>query len=181
MLVGIIVFMNTSYFLPLHSSVETCWPSQCHQQNTHTYILVKQQHPTHPRLHLEKSTARFHTDPLRRWTHIPGPEDKKNATLTDSPSIRIQAKRKNTYSILLHAAKVYLYKEKESAQIFRVKEWKCESLGPVQLCDPVDHSPPRASLHGILQARILEWVVIPFFKGSSWPREQTQVSCTAGR
>ena len=34
---------------------------------------------------------------------------------------------------------------------------------------------------GILQARILEWVAIPFSGGYSWPRDQTQVSCTAGR
>ena len=38
-------------------------------------------------------------------------------------------------------------------------------------------SPPGSSLHGILQARILEWVAISFFKGSSWPRDWTCVSC----
>ena len=42
-------------------------------------------------------------------------------------------------------------------------------------------SPPGSSIHGILQARILEWVAIPFFRGSSQPRDWTQVSCTAGR
>ena len=35
------------------------------------------------------------------------------------------------------------------------------------LCDPIDCSPPGSSIHGILQARILEWIVIPFSKGSS--------------
>ena len=49
------------------------------------------------------------------------------------------------------------------------------------LCDPMDCSPPGSSVHGILQARILEWVIIPFSKGSSRPRDQTQVSCIAGR
>jgi len=49
------------------------------------------------------------------------------------------------------------------------------------LCDPMDRSPPGSSVHGILQARILEWTAIPFSRGSSWPRNQTQVSCTAGR
>ena len=44
------------------------------------------------------------------------------------------------------------------------------------LCDPVDCSPPGSSVHGILQARILEWVVIPLSKGSSQPRDRTQVS-----
>ena len=41
--------------------------------------------------------------------------------------------------------------------------------------------PPGFSVHGILQARILEWVAIPFSRGSYQPRDQTQVSCTAGR
>ena len=43
------------------------------------------------------------------------------------------------------------------------------------------YSPPGSSLHGILQARILEWVVIPLSRGSSQPRDQTWVSCVAGR
>ena len=42
-------------------------------------------------------------------------------------------------------------------------------------------SPPGSSVHGILQARILEWVAISFSRGSSQPRDQTQVSRTAGR
>ena len=37
------------------------------------------------------------------------------------------------------------------------------------------------TVHGILQARILEWVAIPFSRGSSQPRDQTQVSCISGR
>ena len=46
---------------------------------------------------------------------------------------------------------------------------------------PVDCSPPSSSVHGILQARILEWVAISFSSGSSRPRDQTQVSHIAGR
>ena len=49
------------------------------------------------------------------------------------------------------------------------------------LCDPVDCSPPGSSVHGILQARILEWVAISFSKGSSRHRNQTQVSRIASR
>ena len=49
------------------------------------------------------------------------------------------------------------------------------------LCDPVDCSSPDSSVHRILQARVLEWVAMPFSRGSSWPRDQTQVSCIAGR
>ena len=56
-----------------------------------------------------------------------------------------------------------------------------KSLSRVQLCDPVDCSPPDSSVHGILQARILEWVAISFSRGSSQPRDRTQVSHIAGR
>ena len=38
-------------------------------------------------------------------------------------------------------------------------------------CDPMDYSLPGSSVHGILQARILEWVAIPFSRGSSQPRD----------
>ena len=48
------------------------------------------------------------------------------------------------------------------------------------LCDPMDCSLP-GSVHGILQARILEWVAISFSRGSSQPRDWTQVSHIAGR
>ena len=46
--------------------------------------------------------------------------------------------------------------------------------GPT-LCNPIDYT-----VHGMLQARILEWVAVPFSKGSSQPRNQTMVSCIAG-
>ena len=49
------------------------------------------------------------------------------------------------------------------------------------LCDPIDCSPLGFSVHGILQARILEWVAISFSRGSSQPRDWTWVSCTTGR
>ena len=62
------------------------------------------------------------------------------------------------------------------------RKWKrshsvvSDSLRPRGLC-----SPPGSSVHGILQARILEWVAISFSRGSSRPRDRTQVSCIAGR
>ena len=45
-------------------------------------------------------------------------------------------------------------------------------------CNPMDYSPPGSSVQEILQARILEWVAIPFSRGSSRPRDRTQVSVT---
>ena len=47
-------------------------------------------------------------------------------------------------------------------------------------CDPMDCSLPGSSVHGILQARILEWVVIPFSRESSQPRDWTWISCIVG-
>ena len=49
------------------------------------------------------------------------------------------------------------------------------------LCDPMDCSLPRSSVHGIFQARVLEWVAISFSRGSSRPRDQTWVSHIVGR
>ena len=49
------------------------------------------------------------------------------------------------------------------------------------LFDPLECSLPGSSVHGILQARMLEWVAIPFSRGSSSSRDQTRVFCIAGR
>ena len=52
------------------------------------------------------------------------------------------------------------------------------------LCDPIDCSPPGSSVHGILQARILEWVAISFSRGFSRPRDRicvSYISCRDGR
>ena len=49
------------------------------------------------------------------------------------------------------------------------------------LCNPTFCNPSGSTVHGILQARTLQWVAIPFSRGSSTPRDGTQVSCTASR
>ena len=49
------------------------------------------------------------------------------------------------------------------------------------LCTSTNHSPPCSSVHGTSQARILEWVAISYFNGSSRPRDWTCVSCIASR
>ena len=63
--------------------------------------------------------------------------------------------------------------------------WSVTQLCPA-VWDPMDHSPPGSSVCEISQARILEWikkkimlewVAIPFFRGSSQPRDQTHISC----
>ena len=49
------------------------------------------------------------------------------------------------------------------------------------LCDPMDCSLPGSSVQGILQARILVWVAMPWISESSQPRDQTRVSCPADK
>ena len=60
--------------------------------------------------------------------------------------------------------KIILFKKVSVAQL-------CPTL-----CNPMDCSPPGSSVHGILQARILEWVAMPSSRGSSQPRDGTHVS-----
>ena len=70
--------------------------------------------------------------------------------------------------------------------------WQCTGfeglfLGPCEhakllqscptLCNPIDYSLPGSSVHGILQARILKWVAMPFARGSSRPKDRTCDSC----
>ena len=49
------------------------------------------------------------------------------------------------------------------------------------LCDPMDCRPPGSSVHGVLQARMMEWVAISFSRGSFQPKDQTRVSCITGK
>ena len=49
------------------------------------------------------------------------------------------------------------------------------------LCDFMDYNLPASSVCGILQERILEWVAIPYSRGSSQPKDQTWTSCIADR
>ena len=66
-------------------------------------------------------------------------------------------------------------------------QWKvlviqsCPTFWDPTDCSPMDCSPPGSSVQGILQARILEWVAMPSSRGSSQPRDWTQVSCIASR
>ena len=58
--------------------------------------------------------------------------------------------------------------------------WLLKSLQSCTiLFDPLDCSLPFFSVHGVLTARLLEWVAMPFCRGSSWPRDRTHVSCVS--
>ena len=65
--------------------------------------------------------------------------------------------------------------------VWTICMWVLVTLSHVWFCDPMDCSLPGFSVHRILQARILEWVDIPFSRGPSQPRDRTWVSCFAGR
>ena len=71
-------------------------------------------------------------------------------------------------------------KRKHSVNRKRKKESEVALLCPT-LCNPMDCSLPGSSIHGILQARILEWAAISFSRASSQPRDQILVSLIAGR
>ena len=53
-------------------------------------------------------------------------------------------------------------------------------FGCVRLCNSMDHGPPGSSVHGILQARILEWVAVPSCRGYSWPRAKPESLISPG-
>ena len=73
-----------------------------------------------------------------------------------------------------------LLHREQSISLFLLKvKVKVAQLCPA-LCNPMDCSLPGSSVHGILQARILEWVAVPFSGRSSQLRDRTQVSCTTG-
>ena len=73
--------------------------------------------------------------------------------------------------------------ETDQSLIFFLSEKKRKLVAQscLTLCDPVDCSLLGSFVHGILQARILEWIAISFSRGSSQPRDQTPVSCITGR
>ena len=87
-------------------------------------------------------------------------------------------------SLLEGVAKLVVYLTISSCLLYT--EYSCAVLCLVTqscptLCDPMDCSPPGSSVHGIFQARILEWVAISFSRGTSWPRDWTGFSRIVGR
>ena len=89
----------------------------------------------------------------------------------------------NFFSLLTHSQLSFLLPGIDFSLNFHESE-KSESVSTQlcpTLCDPMNCSLPGSPVHGILQARMLEWVAISFSRRSSRPRDQTLVSCFAGR
>ena len=94
----------------------------------------------------------------------------------------------NSYNYTVSMSDFFKLKVKQDSSAIRlwrscivsVCVWVCMKVKVTQscltLCDPMDYT-----VHGILQARIMEWVVVPFSREWSQPRDRTQVSCIAGR
>ena len=87
------------------------------------------------------------------------------------PGVGLEDNTRNSVSSFLKDLHTAFHRESES---------EVAQSCPI-LCYPMDCSPPGSSVHGILQARVLEWVAISFSRGSSRPRDRTQVSHIAGR
>ena len=79
-------------------------------------------------------------------------------------------------SSISHAGDLEVSKEKCASVHLHIEERKLIAQSCLTLCEPMDCGPPGSSVHGVLQARILEWVAISFFSGSFPSRDQTWVS-----
>ena len=64
--------------------------------------------------------------------------------------------------------------------LMSLKKWVLVAHSGPTLCDPMDCNLTGSSVHGIPQVRLLEWVAMPSSRGSSWPRDQTPISCISG-
>ena len=92
------------------------------------------------------------------------------------PIIKNQISAASPTPFLNSSRKGMLYILKLAFSSLKCSLCKISSSVVLTLCDPTGYSPPGSSVHGILQARILEWVVISSSGGSSPPRDQTYVS-----
>ena len=76
---------------------------------------------------------------------------------------------------------IIFYQSNENWSFLCLYSHACRHAKSLQSCltlwDPVNCSPPGTTVHGIFQARILEWVAMPSSRGSSWPGDRTSVSC----
>ena len=87
-----------------------------------------------------------------------------------------------SYLIFLKSSLVFSLEMDFIYFIFKKINYMCVCLVSqlcLTLCNPLDSCPSGSSVHGILQTRILEWFAMPSSRGSSQPRDRTQVSCIA--
>ena len=85
----------------------------------------------------------------------------------------------NTISTKKWLTQNFFYRASQKSIFHESESEVAESC--LTLCDPMDRSLSGSSIHGVFQARILEWVAVSFSRRSSWPRDWTQVSLIVGR
>ena len=119
-----------------------------------------------------------------RWTWCPGRGWRPHWTCPAPPAWTAVGEFQPQFlSLLSSNEEPVLWETQDQGKFTEIVCLQCTVLVQVSttLCDPMDCSPPGSSIYGILQARILEWVAMPAFRGSSWPRYRTCVSCIAGK
>ena len=127
--------------------------------------------------------VKFTQDSFRVWKLLSGP------TPTDTHSMRwtwggFRPNWKGTFKpgLLKVKKEPAMWEPREECSRQReseVKVWVAQSCPT--LCSPTDCRLSVSSVHGILQVRILEWLAIPFYRGSFWPMDFSWVSSTMGR
>ena len=98
---------------------------------------------------------------------------------TQLKQLRMHSKNSVFWPLLLSCINSVFIKSSAVLDFVRVhaKSLKsCQTFCNPMDCNPMDCSPPGSSVHGILQARLLEWVIMPSSRGSTWSRDWTRVS-----
>ena len=123
----------------------------------------------------------LHMD-ITRWLILKWDCSRRWSTSIQPAETRSGAHCGSVHQLLIAHFSLKFEKVGKTTMPFKVKKVKVKiAQSCLTLCHPMDCSPPGSSVHGILQARVLEWVTFSFSSGSSQPRDQTQVSFIAGR
>ena len=129
----------------------------CIYKHTRTHIYVYTHIDTHICIH---ARTRMLTDMLLQHCML-----RINIQDSDSQNCQIQSQPRKPKSCLL----LHTHKGRETFSHISRRRLMLVSQSCPTFCDPMDYSPPGFSVHGIFQARILEWVAFPFSRGSSNP------------
>ena len=166
------------YILPLHTPQPETFPSFCFNQRLHLNLttVIRETSETFGGLPAHPAST---TMKLKKWLQATLQETEE-ATSEPCPDSWIP----ELWQVILRVLGHCILESLESSNRWlkhTVKVKVLVSQSCPTLCDPMDCIRPGSSGHRILQARILEWVAIPFFRVSSRSRDQTQVSCITGR
>ena len=152
--------MNSPVF---HQSYRNFYPIQCFDPK-----LIRNLH--------SRGLVRVFHESLWRWSTFAGIFLQKLQSKTNNSYFKIiTINDNNWYYDWWHCIKAY-----QIFGNFMISDCCLVANSCVTLCDPMDHSLPGSSVHGISQPGILEWVAFSFSRGFSQLRDRTCVSCIAG-